>query len=380
MEENKRLFLSGAGILVFILLVTFSGMIFFKQQIDKVSQSLEATEYREYSRYYVMIVEDAESDFWKAVYRGASAQAEQNDACVELFNDTFEEEYSREELMRIAIESRVDGIIIEADESAAMTACINDAVAAEIPVITVLGDNTTGTRKSFVGVGSYNLGREYGRQVLALCEEAQDKKETGYTGGLPADAGESTENAKADYSVYVLMDTNTENISQNILYYGIQETIEGLKSADFDIALEMYAVNNESRFAAEESIRDIFMDEQKLPDIIICLDELNTSCVYQAVVDYNRVGEVGVIGYYNSPDILRAIERKVVYSTITIDTAQMGGYCVEALNELYEYGNVSEYFAVDTQIVNEGNIGIYLEYLDYLESAEHPLAEVQYEK
>lgn len=361
MEENKKLFLGGAGVLVFILLVTFCGMIFFKQQVAKASQALEETEYREYSRYYVMIVEDAESDFWKEVYRGACAQAEENGACVELFNNTFEEEYKKEELMHIAIESRVDGIIVEADESAALTECIDEAAAADIPVITVLGDNiSSGKRKSFVGVGSYNLGREYGRQVLSLCGENKEEQ--------------------TEYKVYVLMDTKTENSNQNILYSGIQETIESLRDADLEITLEMYAVNNESRFAAEESIRDIFMDEQKLPDIIICLDELNTSCVYQAVVDYNKVGEVGIIGYYSSPDILRAIERQVIYSTITVDTAQMGSYCVEALNELYEYGNVSEYFTVDIQLVNEENIDFYLQYMEYTENAEHPLAEVQDEK
>ena len=156
--------------------------------------------------------------------------------------------------------------------------------------------------------------------------------------------------------VYVLMDTKAEDSSQNILYSGIQETISNL-----DIGLEMYAVNNESRFSVEESIRDLFMNTGEQPDIIICLDELNTSCVYQAVVDYNRVGEVGIIGYYDSEDILRAIERNVIYSTITVDTAQMGGYCVEALKELDESGNVSEYFAVDIHLVNAQNVDAYLE-------------------
>ncbi|MBO5292225.1 MAG: substrate-binding domain-containing protein [Lachnospiraceae bacterium] len=334
LDENKKLFLAAAAILVFVLAVTVGGMVFFKQQVRRAAQALEETEYREYDRYYAMIVEDADSAFWQEVYEGACMQAEENNACVELLNDMLAEKYSREELMHIAVESQVDGIIVQADESERLTACIDEAVDKGIPVITVLGDNTAGKRQSFVGVGSYNLGREYGRQVLEMYQQREP----------------------VSGKVYVLMDTKAEDSSQNILYSGIQETISNL-----DIGLEMYAVNNESRFSVEESIRDLFMNTGEQPDIIICLDELNTSCVYQAVVDYNRVGEVGIIGYYDSEDILRAIERNVIYSTITVDTAQMGGYCVEALKELDESGNVSEYFAVDIHLVNAQNVDAYLE-------------------
>ena len=334
LDENKSLFLGAAAILAFVLLVTIGGMVFFKQQVRQATRALEETEYREYDRYYAMIVEDADSSFWQEVYAGACVQAEENNVCVELLNDTLEEEYSREELMHIAIESQVDGIIVQADEGEELTACIDEAVEKGIPVITVLGDNTSGHRQSFVGVGSYNLGREYGKQVIEI-----------YRNKEPVSG-----------KVYVLMDTKAEDSSQNILYSGIQETLENL-----DISLEMYAVNNESRFSVEESIRDIFMNVEEQPDIIICLDELNTSCVYQAVVDYNRVGEVGIIGYYDSRDILRAIERKVIHSTITVDTAQMGSYCVEALSEFDEVGNVSEYFTVDVHLVNADNVAAYLE-------------------
>lgn len=122
----------------------------------------------------------------------------------------------------------------------------------------------------------------------------------------------------------------------------------------------MKVVDNENTFSAEESIRDIFMSSEVLPDIIICLDELSTACVYQAVVDYNKVGSIDIIGYYDAPAILRAIERKVVYSTISIDTRQMGRLCVEALNEYYELGNVSQYFSVDVAVISSNNIINYI--------------------
>lgn len=346
-ERNGNFFVSAAVILTFTLAVTLGGMIFFRQQVSKATQALEETEYREYDRYYAMIVSDADSSFWQEVYAGACQRAEESGVCVELLGGNLAADYTKEQMLHIAVESKVDGIIIQADESEAVTANINDAVENGIPVITVLGDNTAGERQSFVGVGSYNLGREYGRQVLELYQRE----------------GAAEQWAEDSCSVYVLMDMNAEDTSQNILYSGIQETIESSEPRP-NVQMEMYAVSNESRFAAEESIRDLFMNAEEQPDIIICLNELNTSCVYQAVVDYNRVGEIGIIGYYDSEDILQAIEREVVHSTIVVDTAQMGGYCVEALNEWYQTGNVSEYFVVDTYLVNGGNVAAYLEQED----------------
>ena len=112
-------------------------------------------------------------------------------------------------------------------------------------------------------------------------------------------------------------------------------------------------------FDVEESIRKLFM-EKTLPDVIICLDEISTSCVYQAVVDYNKVGEIDIIGYYDSESILRAIDRNVVRSTISIDTAEMGQYSVMALDEYRKNGYVSEYFSVDTNLITAENVKEYL--------------------
>ena len=126
------------------------------------------------------------------------------------------------------------------------------------------------------------------------------------------------------------------------------------------ITLEAKAINADGPFAAEESIRNVFMTESTTPDIIICLNELNTTCVYQTVVDRNLVGKINIIGYYNSQTILKGVERNVIYSTISVDTEQMGSLCVEALNEYIGSGYVSEYYSVDTNLITADNVKEYL--------------------
>ena len=260
-------------------------------------------------------------------------------AVLGMMGEHLSQEYTRAELMRIAMSSGVDGIFVESDESDEMSQMIDEAVERGIPVVTLYGDNTHSARCSFVGVGSYNLGREYGRQVLKL-----------------ASVSEST----APMTVAVLVNAHALNSAQNIVCSGIQDALEQEKIRGPEIELSLITVDDTNTFSVEESIRDIFMNE-KLPDIIICLNELSTTCVYQAVVDYNCVGEVAILGYYDTDTILKAIERNVVNATISIDTEQMGAFCVDALQEYYRFGYTSQYFTADVTIIDQNNVGEYLQ-------------------
>ena len=184
---------------------------------------------------------------------------------------------------------------------------------------------------------------------------------------IPVEEKELTEEQKKEKSeekgeiqVAVLTNAYTMNSGQNIIYSGIQDAIEQEKTGETKFSVSYITVDDTNTFSVEESIRDIFMEE-RLPDIIICLNELNTTCVYQAVVDYNQVGQISILGYYDSDTIINAIDRNVVNATISIDTEQMGGFCVEALTEYYLLGNTSQYFTADVTLIDKSNVAQYLE-------------------
>lgn len=356
-EDNKKqkkelggyaFVLISISIVIVMILITMGGLLFFKMQIkNTVESNLEMAD-EKYNKYYVMITSDSNSSFWKSVFEGANEEAGKDDVYVEMLGSNLSVTYSEAEQMRIAIESKVDGIILESNESQEMMSVINEAVAAGIPVVTALGDNTASARQSYVGISSYNLGREYGKQVNAIAQSYYGKN----TARL--------NRADLPLQVLVLINGNADDSRQNIVFSGIQEAVENKNEDMGKINLEAKAINTDGAFAAEESIRDIFMTQEDLPDIIICLDELNTTCLYQAVVDYNKVGQINIIGYYHSDTILKAIERNVIYSTISVDTKQMGAYCVDALNEYTQSGYVSEYYAVDTTLITADNVRDYL--------------------
>lgn len=331
-KSNRALVIAGICSVSFMLLITIGSMFFFRMQMDKASRLMEGASYESYESYYAMISSNHESALWRSIYQGAVEAAAENGAYVEMLGSNLSTDYSRQDLMRIAIASGVDGIILEADESGDYTGLINEADAAGIPVVTVMGDDTTSNRKSFIGVNNYNLGREYGRQVLLAGEDVQE--------------------------VLVLISTSMPDTSQNIIFSGIQETL--IEAGRQDIRVYAAAIEGDNTFAVEESVRNIFLEQEQTIDVLICLDELSTTCAYQAVVDFNRVGQIDIIGYYDSETILRGIERNVIRSTIALDTKEMGAYSVEALEEYRSTDHVSDYFGVDTDLITIENVRDYL--------------------
>ena len=335
--RKKKMLLFGI-VLFLIILSTLVGVFVLQFYVGRFAP---AADNALYDKYYVMITEDRNSEFWRSVYQGAYEEGIKNGVYVELLGDNLSGNYTKEELMTIAISEEVDGIIVDADESKEMTDLINEAMDKRIPVITAYNDNTAGNRLSFVGAGSYNMGRVYGKQVLQLSEKIKRDK--------PADLHNGICN------VAILVTAYADQTWQNILCSGIQETVNQDKYEGANIKIKLIPVDSTTKFSAEESIRDIFMNDE-VPDIIVCLNELNTSCVHSAVVDYNKVGDVRVLGYYDLETTLKAIERGVMEATISIDTNQMGYYCVKALQEYYLHDNVSEYFAADVFLINSNNV------------------------
>lgn len=283
-----------------------------------------------YQRHYVMITDGKEEEFWNKVYESAYEEGKTRGIYVERFGENLAENYEKNELLKLSIQACADGIIVPGDEKEDTIELINQAVDKGIPVITVMRDSTASRRQCFVGNNSYQIGQEYGKQVLELLDDT-------------------------DKNILILLDENRTDIGQNLVLLGIRETLEELGKEN-SILVDTKTVDGSQNFSPEESIRNIFLDSEKIPDILICLNEVYTRCAYQAAVDYNKVGIVKILGYYDSETILHAIEKQIIYASITLDTEQMGKLCVQALEEYMETGYSNTYMAVDTRLITEYNV------------------------
>lgn len=289
---------------------------------------------QKYDRHYVMIADDTSSLLWQDIYQNAKEAAAKSGAFLELSGNWNEEDYSLSDYMNIAIAAKVDGIILKPDDTVKLRQAIDRAEEAGIPVITVLEDDSASSRKSFVGVNSYQIGTIYGRQVL----ECIDK---------------DTEN------ITVLL--NRADAGKDLVYKQLRATVqEGLKEGQ-KVEIGSLTFTPGTPFGSEELIRDLLQNENGRPDILVCMSETESECAYYAMVDYNQVGSVKLIGYYQSASMLSAVQKGVIPMVVTIDTQQVGAYSIEALEEYYSMGYVSSYFSVDLDIITKENVGTYQE-------------------
>ena len=323
---------AAGGILV---LSCVCGWQYYNYRIQR--DSMEAAENaKEYGQHYLMIADNNDNELWSALYDSAREEAAEKDTYLELVGNDSSDDYSLEDYLRIAISSDVDGIILRPKPTTAIKSLIADATEQGIPVVTVVEDDAKSTRTSFVGVNSYQLGEEYGEQILSLVQE--DTK-----------------------SVLVLMNDDSDNSNDNIVFSRMKNTIIGGLDEKSRLSIEAEYINASNEFDSEEAIRDIFVDGDSLPDIMVCLNEIDTECAYQALVDYNQVGKVQIVGFYQSDTILQAVEKGIVPVSVLLDTDQLGEYCIQALDESIEDGLTSEYFTVDLKLLTQDNVQQYLE-------------------
>lgn len=306
-----------------------SSLLYYYGKLNQVT-IIQSTSYATYSRHYVLITDSKENEYWNQVYQGALEEAKKQDAYVERMGEDMDLSSEVNDLIRIAIDASVDGIIVPGSDEEERIQLINDAVKKGIPVITVRSDAIKSNRQCFVGINNYNLGKEYGKQIIQMNETRK----------------------KPIQKVYVLVEEISSDTSQSITILGIQDAIEK-SSPGSKIVVKAIPVNNKSTFGADESIRDVVLKGKNLPDVLVCLNTTYTQCTIQAAVDYNMVGQFAILGYYDSEAILSAVSKNIIDATIGVDTKQMGALCVQALKEYEESGYVSAYEAVKTSVITE---------------------------
>ncbi len=301
--------------------IVMVGMAYYKVKINTIGLE-KIDQDTKYSRHYAFIVDDIDSAFWDNVYEGAKEKGEELNTYVERFGREMPINYTARERLKIAIAANVDGIIMQGNSDEETQNLINEAEALGIPVVTVLEDAVQSNRTCFVGVNNYQLGKEYGDEVLAIADDQTQR-------------------------VMVLLDSSGNNTSPDLIFPGIKDTL-----ADSDIEVSVTTIDRKSAFSSEEAIHDIMINSGNVPDILICLNLIDTICAYQTIVDYNKVGQVKIIGYYNSDNITQAIKKEIIHSTMVIDTQGMGAHAVKALCEYASTNRVSEYIPVDIALIS----------------------------
>ena len=206
------------------------------------------------------------------------------------------------------------------DGSEGLEDSIARASDAGIPVVTILRDLPDSGRISYVGVSNYQVGELYGGQLLSLLHNGKNE-------------------------VCLLTDAGDPENETQLIYTQMVQAIRNGAPAGKTMELRTESVDSRTDFDAEEVIRDILLGKER-PDILICLNSVQTECAIQALIEYNLVGDVQVLGYYVTDQILQALRQDLIPVTMTVDTGALGADSIQALDEYLELGRVSSYFNI----------------------------------
>lgn len=308
-----------------MLIATVISTFFYVYTTKNISDEYSQSGVVKYEQYYSLICDN--NEFNRQIYEYAKAKGDEMGICVDMLSTRIDQDYTIEELFEIALESKVDGIIVEAKDAQKMKSLIDKACSQGIDVVTLLSDSPDSMRRSSIQVSAYNLGKTYGQQVISK---------------------DLNENER----ILVINDSSNSDASQNLIFTGIQDTVYNSLEEESSVSISQYSVNGSDTFVMEEEIRSIFLDEELMPNVIICPDDQATEAVYQALVDYNKVGLVRLIGYHNSQTIIDGIKQGVIEASIAVDVQELGEYSVEALAEYKATGFASEYYSVDSTLID----------------------------
>ncbi len=346
-QKPSNVYKANLSILAVLIMAAFTlvSMFVYRALIDRTFK-LDTGGTRFYSHHIALVTESHTDPFWKNVWLAAKEEGDQKDACVEWIGSSLTEQYPLASLLEMAISADVDGILIQPDGSDEVKQLIAKAIESGIPVITVMSDASGSGRQGFVGYNSYDLGQLYGQQVRAAMAQSI-----------------------TEYHAVLLFGSDVSENAQNIVYSSIKESLEGT-----NVTLDVVVIDNSNVFSAEEAIRELVVSSPTQsadaatppllgktygPDILICLNATNTICAYQAVVDHNKVGQIQILGYYDSDEILTAVEKRVIQATVAVDANRVGVSSVDALMEYLDLGRTSDFTPVGLTLVTAANVADY---------------------
>jgi len=291
---------------------------------EKFAQSVEKPDY-----HFAVIAPSSYDPFWNDVKKGAFKAAKEFNVAVEFNSPRFTNPEEELQYLNIAVASNVDGIATHVPDENMFTPVINNSVKSNIPVVTIESDAKNSERLAYIGNNNYEVGTVGGKMVAEA------------TGG----------NAKV---AIILNGYNPEasDVSQNLRVTGFKDAVKQYKGS-VDVAA--IRISGMGIFSAGEIANELIINNPQI-NTIFCTNPRDTLGVIQKIVDLNKVGQIKVIGYGSYSEILRYIEKNVIYGSVVSNPQEMGYKAVKALVELKTTRRTPAYVGTQVYAVTKDNV------------------------
>lgn len=324
MERLKNFFkfLYGHAILILTVMVIFASLVLFWLQREEIKPYISKPKY-----HFYFIAQNSVDPFWNEVVQGAKEAAKDNNVVLEFNIPRFNNPEEELKFMDMAITSKVDGIITHVPNGTSFTAVIDRAYSRGIPVITIDNDDSESNRYAFVGTNSFMLGKEAAKLLIDA------------TGGT------------ANIAVISNSDLEQDSIEHNLKMNGF---ISALKDYPNMNVVKVYT--SQMGILSAEEITQTIIDSEEAINAIFTFSSADTVGSAQLIVDRSKVGSFVLVGYGNSEDIVRYINKEIIYGTVASDPYKMGYESVKALVDVKEGDSVPTFIDTEVKIITKKNL------------------------
>jgi ribose transport system substrate-binding protein len=329
---KKAFIIITAVLLMFTTLIIYSICYFQNSEMSIIKGDGFFKETIKKPKYhFAVIAQNTDDPFWQSVKKGCIQAADEYNAAIEFNGPRFTDIDQEIQYLNIAIASKVDGIVTHVLDEKTFTPLINKASDTGIPVVTIESDAKNSERKSYIGTNSYNLGTEAGKLAIQTIR--------------------GNSNIAIILNNYI---AGGENVLQSLRVAGFQDALKSVPGAK----ISTIKTSSTGFFSAEEVTRTILINFPNV-DTILCTSSKDTISVAQMIVDLNKVGQITIIGYDDAPEILRYIEKGVIYGTVVGNPVKSGYESIRALVEIKKNKMASSYIDTGVKALTIKNLSDY---------------------
>jgi ribose transport system substrate-binding protein len=317
--------------LVVILISAIIFSILYSRAIDTAFLNSDSSivKYKKLPKYHIyVILHNSDEPYLKDEIKGLKETADVYKIALEInYTNNVDDYQDTLRLLNIAIASKVDGIITHSYNTPEFISLIEEADKRKIPVVTLDTGIPESKNASFVGTNGFEVGSMVGKLVA--------------------------EATKGSAKVAVILE-DVQNYG-NIKLEGFKDSVKNYK----DISIETVKVSDLGILGANNATQEILMN---YPDVnaIVCTSSKDTIGTAQLVVDFNKVGDIAIVGYDITPEIMEYIEKGVIYGTVIPNAYTIGSKSIKQLMDIKENGRTSSYYDTDLSVITKTNLDEYI--------------------
>lgn len=332
----KWLYKISLAILLAIVAASAAMALYYFNMVNKVYNGNTTNVFGVNPKYHFsLILNSGNDEYWQKFKEGVFEAGKVYNAAIEYNPISSPDSIDKTvEYVNIANKSRVDGIIVNGENSNEYSDAIKSAANSGINIVVGIVESVDSNRLSYVGTNFY----DFGVKAAKLISQAVYKDSPINLAVILSNKGQS----KTDKIVMSQSD---------IMMSGLTSIIE----SEQKINLLCTLYRNSNLLGAEDLTRNILTDHPDV-DVIFCTNAKDTIAAAHVIVERNLVGKVVIVGTDISDAIKYYIKKGIIFGVLDRNGYDAGYKSIEILCGSVGGSFQSSYINIPTDIYTAINI------------------------